>query len=172
MFGRGSRKQPLPPWAVQILTPEYLVDGYSDSEDNIFEYLSVADSDDDFDYTFTSARVQPTGLLTIPPFSCQEWTCAFLTSVVAVLPRDDASLKAVQKAWEDSEYSYRAELFAGPYLIRGAIQSDSQDHPSFATFMLVTGATVESLLPGAQLARLNADALALNGMHVHGFYLL
>ena len=39
-------------------------------------------------------------------------------------------------------------------------------------FMLVTDATVESLLPSAQLARLNADALALNGMHVHGFYLL
>lgn len=172
MFGRKPTKQPAPDQAIQILTPEYLIDCYSDPEDNIFEYLSTADSTDDFNYTFKSARIQPTGILSISPFSCQEWRGEYLASITALMPRDDAALEAARAAFEDSEYPFRVEIFAGQYLLRGVFMSDMEDEPHFITFIAVKDAEIESLLPEAKMSHLSFPFLILNGTHIHGYYLL
>ena len=172
MFGRKPSKPPPPDLVVQILTPEYLIDGYSNPEDNLFEYLCTADFDDDFNYTFKSTQVQSTGTLSTPPFSCREWHGSFLSSIIALIPRDDASLEATRAAFEDYEYPFRAEIFAGPYLVRGELMSNIEDEPNYLTFAAVKDAEIESLLPGAKMSRLNSSLLILNGMHIHGYYLV
>ena len=171
MFGRKP-KLPAPDLAIQILTPEYIIDGYCDPEDNLFEYLSMAAQDDDLNYAFKSAYVQPTGVLSIPPFTCQEWHGAFLSSIIALIPRDDASLEAARSAFEDYEYPFHAEFFAGQYLVRGALMSDIEEEPNFNLFAVVKDAEIESLLPGAKMGRLSFPLLILNGMHIHGYYLV
>jgi hypothetical protein len=172
MFGRKHSKQPDSDLAVQILTPEYLIEGYSDPKDDLFEYLSTANPDDDFNFILTSVRVQPAGILCIPPFSCQEWHGSFLSSIIALMPRDDASLQAARAAFEDYEYPFRAEIFAGQYLVRGALMSDSEDSPNYLNFVTVKDAEIESLLPEAKMGHLSFPLLFLNGMHIHGFYLV
>lgn len=173
MFGRRSNKPPATPWPVQVLTSEYVIEGYCDPEDTLFQTVSMADSDENVQIVLKSAQVRPAGSLSIASFTCREWIIDYWTGVVAVIPRDMAGQKALQEEWESAEYPLRAELFAGPYLLRGMVMSDEEERLSYPGAQIyITEAEIECLLPGAQLGRLNAPMLVLNGTRLDGYYLL
>lgn len=176
MFKHGSDKQPPAKirWAIQILTTEYLIDGYMDEAREGLKNWDWFFSEDVFAVDpLTSVQVQPTGHLAAPLQSFSIWHMAWRTTVVAVIPRDEAGLQVVRKASSKYTHSFPVVLYAGPYIMRGALMGESADLElelqGGAASLILTDVTVECQVPGTKLAALTAPWLFVNIRWVHGF---
>jgi hypothetical protein len=142
---------------VQILTTDYLIDGY-------LEDLSTWPFEGGL---LTSVRFEPTGTLMPPASSAANWCVLESSQVVAAIPRDEASRAYTQKMYRDDKYPVPAEIYVGAYLIQGMImQSDEEVDPlvlidSLDEYVLVQDAVIDCLLPGARLKRLSAPLIVV-----------
>ncbi len=187
MFNLGPKK-PVPPktlWRLQILTSQYLIEGsFAVDEDrvgtmDIFDLASDSTLNEGGIEAFshlrlTDVRLLPTGSRDFSEQSFDEWGIYRFNEVVAVIPKNESSLSAAQKAFKEYRYPLAAELYAGPYLLKGKILSDSTipRRSPFLNSPLVPMQDVEiqSLLPGAKIASLQAAWLILNGGGLlHGY---
>jgi hypothetical protein len=183
----NSKKQPTSrmPWAIQVLTTEYLIDGtvqpgsYMSGNSNVFEHLAKDDSwlqQGGVSFTamtWTGVHVQPTGNLGMPVQTYSVWQLMSYDNVVAFIPNDDASKEAFQDAFKNYKHPLSADVFSGPYRIRGAFLSQSANRltPQLATensLFPLQDARIESLLPGASLTGMQAQWLLLNAFLLHG----
>jgi hypothetical protein len=173
MFGR-SKKTPKPPNPVRLLTTEYLLDGYDDDQYSLLNYSTINEDLDNI--VLDSVQVQPLGDQQIASFTCQKWFGYINETTVAIIPRDEEGFRLVREAWSENEYPFKAEIFAGPYIIRGTIMSDDEDGPIIDInqylFLLVTDVEIESQVPGSKLGQLRSPVALINGMLIHGFYLI
>jgi hypothetical protein len=188
MFNLNPKKPPAPKplWRLQLLTGEYLIEGCFNPDENkvgsadIFEMTCENVLDGGGIEAFhrlglTNVEIQPTGVLSLPEQSYAEWGMTDFDQVIAVIPRDEASLQAAQKAFQEYRYPLRAEIYAGPYRLRGKILSDSTI-PRRSPFLMnqivpLVEAEIDNRLPGARLSGLRADWMLLNGgglMHGYG----
>lgn len=173
MFGQ-SHKQPPSRWAIQLLTTEYLIEGFGNPDYLYFDNSALEDLDA---ITLDTAHVLPVNSQAMSGFSCQKWYGLYNSTLVAIIPRDDESLGALQEAMSDYEYSFRVELFVGPYILRGMFMSEEEDSPECPfkyegdSYIYMTDVEIESLLPGSKLGKLFAPAAVINGMLLHGYYL-
>jgi hypothetical protein len=154
---KKKESAPKPPAAVQILTPDYLIEGYLDDLTN-WPFEGV---------TLTSVRFEPTGVLTPPASTAANWCLPENSPVVAAIPRDEASLAYTKKIYRNDKYALPAEIYVGPYLIQGMIlRSDEDNDPGFLAatldeYMVVQDAVIDCLLPGARLKRLGAPLVVV-----------
>ena len=163
----GSKKPPVSemPWAIQVLTTEYLMDGtvqpdvYRSPAYNGDLFVAASDTVGEsglktFQFLhLTAVQVKPTGNLTTPVQSFSEWRLAACANVVAIIPNDDASQQAAQKAFKHCKYPVGAVVYAGPYRIRGTALSDSAGslHAPLMTewsLLPIQEAEIDSQLPG------------------------
>jgi len=186
MFNLGPKKPPAPRlfWRLQLLTEEYLVEGLFNPEEkvgsaDIFEMscenvLDGGGIEAFHQMSLTAVTLKATGLLVLPEQSYPEWSTAIFEHVIAVIPRDEASLQAAHKAFREYRYPLPVEIYAGPYRLRGKVVSDSTI-PRRSPFLMnqmvpLVEAEIDNLLPGAALHGLRADWLLLNGGgSLHGF---
>jgi hypothetical protein len=187
MFNLGPKKPPAPKslWRLQLLTEQYLIEGSFNPDEfrvgsaDIFEMscenvLDGGGIEAFYRISLTEATLRPTGMLDLPELSYPEWSTAVFDQVIAVIPRDPASLQAAQKAFREYRYPLQIESYAGPYRLRGKILSDSSI-PRRSPFLMnqvvpLIEAEIDNLLPGAKLSGLGASWLLLNGGGVlHGF---
>jgi hypothetical protein len=187
MFNLGPKKSPVPRllWRLQLLTNEYLIEGSINPEESrvgssdIFEMscenvLDGGGIEAFHRLSFTDVSVRATGALNLPEQRYSEWGTAVFNDVIAVIPCDESSLQAAQKAFREYRYALQVEIFAGPYRLRGKLLSDSTI-PRRSPFLEnqivpLVQAEIDNLLPEAQLSRLQADWLLLNGGGLlHGY---
>jgi len=180
MFNLGPKKGSTPRqlWRLQLLTNEYLIEGSINPEESrvgssdIFEMscenvLDGGGIEAFHRLSFTDVSVRATGALNLPEQHYPEWGTAVFNDVIAVIPRDEASLQAAQKAFREYRYPLQVEIFAGPYRLRGKLLSDSTI-PRRSPFLEnqivpLVEAEIDNLLPGASLHDLQADWLLVNG---------
>ena len=188
MFNLGPKKTltPKPLWQLQLLTGEILIEGSYNPDEfrvgsaDIFEMscenvLDGGGIEAFHRLSLTDVSIKPTGMLDLPPQSYPEWAITVIDQVIAIIPRDEASLQAAQKAFREYRYPLPVEIFAGPYRLRGKILSDSTI-PKRSPFLMnqvvpLAEAEIENLLSGAKMKGLRADWLLLNGgglMHGYG----
>jgi hypothetical protein len=175
MFKSGSNKQPEPKnrWAIQVLTTEYLIDGYDESDQGLMAGWETFFLSENFEIgPLTSVQVQPTGNLTAPLQSFSKWDLARRELVVAVIPRDEAGLKMARKASSKYKHAFQTVLYAGPYIVRGMWMEAGTD-PEFelsrgGDAILLTEAAIDCQLPGTKLTGLTAPWLFVNIHLVHG----
>jgi hypothetical protein len=178
MFGRGKKKaEPAVPWAIQVLTTEYLVEGYVRPDDDPFLEISDENLDNTSSLQLTNVSVRPTGGLAAPARSYPVWNLIFWNRVVALIPRDDASLAAARQLEESRTHPLEVEVYIGPYRVLGTLHLSQPDvtdawTPGVEMFAVLTDATLENLTPGAQVDKLTAPWLMLNGSQMHGFAVL
>ena len=187
MFNIGPKKPPAPKplWRLQLLSGEYLVEGsfnpdeYKVGSADIFEMSCENVLDGGGIEAFhrlglTDVSLKPSGVLNLPEQRFPEWSTALFDQVIAVIPRDEASLQAAQKAFREYRYPLPVELYAGSYRLRGKLLSDSSI-PKRSPFLMnqvapLAEAEIDNLLPGASLLGLRAEWLLVNGGGVmHGF---
>jgi hypothetical protein len=180
MFNLGPKKGSAPRqlWRLQLLTNEYLIEGSINPEESrvgssdIFE-MSCEDVLDGggieafHRLSLTDVSVRATGVLSLPEQRYPEWGTAVFNDVIAVFPRDEASLQAAQKAFREYRYPLPVEIYAGSYRLRGKLLSDSTI-PRRSPFLEnqivpLVEAEIDNLLPGASLHDLQADWLLVNG---------
>ncbi len=142
-----------PPAAVQILTPDYLVDGYIEENDGGWPLSG---------FTLTSVRFEPTGPLNPPATTAANWCMLEKSPMVAAIPRDESILAYTKKLFRDWKYPLPAELYVGPYLIQGIVLCVIKDTDLTVLMSaldeeaVVQDVVIDCLLPGTRLKRLSA----------------
>ncbi len=164
---------PLPPtpkknWAVDVLTTDYLISGYLDGDRNALAFQLMGG--DFSSLILTNAKLTPTGADAAPDSLSAPWVVAYGDTLVAVIPRDPASLQYAMARNGDWKHPQPAEIHAGHYLVRGTILSPANDVRTFAAYttgFIVQQAAITSLLPGARFAGLSAPYVMFVGRHKH-----
>jgi hypothetical protein len=155
-------------WAIDVLTTDYLISGFVDGDRNALAFVLMGG---DFQsIILTSARLQPTGNYAAPDSLSAPWTVVYGDTLVALIPRDPASLENAMKRNSDWKHPLPAEVTIGHYLIRGTLLSAGNDARTFAAYTtgcVVQQAQISSLLPGARLTNLTAPYALLVGRHKH-----
>ena len=170
---KSTPAQPQQPWAMQILTLHYLIDGSVQPNDEIKILLGGGSNYYESRYvvTLTNAKVQPTGDLTTQPFFVPQWTVEHRGGLVALIPRDEACTQALSKIIQSKSLGYRAVIYAGPYVIRGTLESPA---PTMAfetyAFMPIRDAQIDCQLPGARLAGFTAPLMVVNRELWQGYH--
>jgi hypothetical protein len=89
-------------------------------------------------------------------------------SVVAVIPRDEASLALAVKANSAWRYPLPAAVYAGPYLIRGTVLGKGPNTGAFDwNTYLARDVEITSVLPNATWAGVKAPYVYICGQHKH-----
>jgi hypothetical protein len=169
MFGK---KQPKAPWAVQLLTNDYLVSGHLDGDDPTGPwFLQVQASDLAMaTLTLTDAGVEPAAGQTIQATRVAKWVLPATGLWVGVLPRDDGSLAYCTDQNSNSKHPIPATAYVGAYEIRGTVLSPDKyvdilaGYPSFA----MQNVTINSLAPGARVKDFQAPYIVLRTLLLQG----
>lgn len=155
-------------WAVQVLTYDYLIEGQVDEKQEHFNFNLIQARGGPVNMHVTSARFQPTGHLTPPEPASAPWALVYAESLVAVIPRDEASTAYVLKNNADLfKYPIAAEVRAGAYVIRGNVLSPDKMLNVFESYVrfAVQDAEISCRLSGAQLVGLKAPYVLVVGSH-------
>lgn len=174
MFGSKQPATPKKPYSIFVLMQDYMVQGLSADPDlDVFEYLRSAEWKEVFFYDFVlkDGQLFSAGRLNLTPQPFSEWTLTAPASVVAVLPGDDASLALTQKHFQ-RKYNFPATVYAGPYIIKGQVLDNDQDHSGVVTpvgiFFPVANASVNCAIPGSTIPAMQIPLLAVNLYLTHG----
>ncbi len=181
MFGSKNKKPPVPklPWAMQILTTEYLIEGlvqpqeYQFDDKDLFWNAFHGTVNEVGTKTFankrlTDVQVQPTGSLAVPKQAYSQWRLTPSASLVAIIPNDDASRQAAQAACPDYKYPLRGVVYAGPYRIQCTVLLTNADHTNLYYEWSLLPVQAAEILPSGQFAGLQVPWLFLNSGVVHG----
>ena len=186
MFSSKKLPTPMIPWAIQILTTEYLIDGFvQQSEYSVAGKDIFVEANKDFEdeggtrgiryRTWTEGKIQPTGNLTSPVQHFTKLTLGACDNLVAIIPNDDASRQAAKKAFGEHQHPVNVVVYAGSYHIRGTALTHKTDQIRLyghnGGLLPFQNAEIESQLPGARLTGLNLSWLLLNGEMIHCFVL-
>jgi hypothetical protein len=118
---------PKAPWAVRLLTTDFLVDGYSDNETHpeSWPFFTPATGTAPAGLLWLDRpRFTPVSTGTPPQPPASQWMLPFSASYVAVLPFDDASLAAMSKNAADRKNAFPAIVHVGPFALRGKLMSE------------------------------------------------
>ena len=162
MFKKKVPPPPPSPAAVQVLTPDYLIQGYlEDLEAWPFSGLLL-----------TGVRFEPVGALQPPVATAARWFLPEFSPVLVAIPGDPVSQARTQELAGDSDYALPAELYVGPYRIQGMVlrADDETDAEALtdtlAEYALVQDASIDCLLPGTRLPRLHAPFVVVRTGHL------
>jgi len=169
MFGK---KQPArAPWSVQLLTTDYLISGHLDGDSTGATFLHVQKEKLAWAMlTLTDAQCEATAGLAAPPALVPEWVLTNMAQFVALLPRDEGSLAYCAKKNNSSNHPFAAEVYVGPYVLRGTLLSTDTSLDflaDYATFVMQT-VVIDSLAPGARLRGLAAPYVIVRSLLLHG----
>jgi len=138
-------------WAIQVLTLDYLIDGYIDGDRDKY-WFRVAGRDVSAT-PVASARFHPTGNLAVATPPTVPWVLVYGDRLVALIPRDDASTATARQTNAAFKYAVPADVYVGPYVIRGQVLSQDMSLRVFEGYVgfPVQDAEISCLIPGAQL---------------------
>ena len=118
----------------------------------------------------TQARFQPTGSLAVTTGTAAKWTLPYTGTFVATIPRDEASSEHVAKHIASTRHSFQAEVYVGPYVIRGTLLCPDANLyilGSYLTFGMQT-VEIDGLQLGARLKGLAAPYVIVRTAMLHG----
>ncbi|MGA2505062.1 MAG: hypothetical protein ABSG01_13305 [Anaerolineales bacterium] len=152
-------------WAIQVLTLDYLIDGSLDADRDKYSFRLLGH--DVSPLPVTSARFRPTGALSVSPPPATPWVLIYGDQLVAIIPKDDAGLTNARQLNAAFKVAVPAEVYAGPYVIRGQVLSPDGSLRVFEgyTGFPVQDAEIKCLIPGAQLGVLKAPYVLVMSRH-------
>ncbi|HEY3343313.1 MAG TPA: hypothetical protein VGJ97_00195 [Anaerolineaceae bacterium] len=142
-------------WAVQILTHDYLIDGYIDGDRD--KYIFRLIGHDVSPIAVVSARLRPTGILNIQQRGPIQRMLVYGDQLIALIPHDEVSLTAARQTNASFKIGSPGEVYVGPYLIRGKVMSLDSSLRVFATYngFVIEDAEISCLTPDTPLTAMN-----------------
>ena len=183
MFGRKPQPKAAAadddenPWVVQVLTRDYLVEGFTDGEDDdgdssTFLEVNVGEDMNGALLTLSQPNLQPAGAITVTaPPNCN-WVLPANTEFVAVIPGNDSALAYAVKQTGGPNKAIGAVVMAAHYMIQGVILCPGtglemlSDYVQFA----MQDATVDYVGPGARLTKLEVPLIFVRTSQVQGIF--
>ena len=167
-------------WAVRLLTPDFLVDGYADSEahpeSRPFFTPDTGSTPAGTLWLETPRFTQlVTGAAAAP--SVSRWLLPYNGHYAALLPFDNASLAAVTKNAQNHKYAFPAVLHVGPFAINGQLLSEYEAVDYLNTManhacLAMREVEISYRLPGAQMAAFKAPLALVRTQLLQGIGLL
>jgi hypothetical protein len=160
------------PWAVQVLTTDYLVDGQIDPDirGHKFFFTALQTSKPAGALILNNVKVQPTSTAEAPSPATATWLATFNTTLVAVIGRDNTACDYIVQHAPQTPVA--AELRVGPYAIRGTLllpvpanrMADVLGSFGFA----MQNAEIDCVVAGSKLRGLKAPALMISTALLQG----
>jgi hypothetical protein len=153
------------PWHVQVLTLDYLVDGYIDGSHDKAYFRTMANVL--YNISLANVHFQSTGNQPVPARDAAAWAMLYGEQLVALIPWDEASLATAMQSNVDYKIATQGEVYVGCYLIRGAVLSYDANLSVFGNqrSFPVQNAEITCRLPGAQWSGLKAPYLLVMSQH-------
>jgi hypothetical protein len=159
-------------WALQLLTPDYLIDGLCDTDRypiytfSSANYHSCIPTDA---LQLISTRVRPTGSLVLPDSAVPNWNVTFYNGFIAVIPRDDASqdyFRSNLSQYPDVE----VDVYTGPYVIHGTLPIEKKEFKKleFLFSFIVKDAVIDCLHPNSFLHDYHVPFAMVRTLQVQG----
>ena len=154
-------------WAVQILTVDYLIEGTIDGSRERPAFNLV--SGDARAIRVDQPQVTSTGRLDVPARPAVPWALVYGNELVAIIPRDQASLNYALRANESFKTPIPGEVYAGPYVFSGTIMSPDRKLRIVEgyTAVVLQNVTIDCLASGTSMSRLQAPYVMVLGNHKH-----
>jgi hypothetical protein len=159
----GKKKEPLPPYILQVLTTEYLIEGSISGETRLyfFETGKVVGAP----LTLASAQIQATQAEGFPPRAALQYT-VLGNSTVALIPHMQFDLLPQSIAWKQYKKPLTGTFYVGPYVMKGSMMllNESiydEDHPVFDVH-------ITSQVPGSGWPGIYTPFALVNMRWLHG----
>jgi hypothetical protein len=156
-------KTNLPPYSVQILTSEYLIEGTVGGETQFdFPDHDVMVSP----MHLTGAKIQSLRLKEETACYCQDYIFNKKTAL-AYLPQIDFNLYPLNSVLKIHKIAYQGVFHLGPYSVTGRLMISNPNvlYMEFPVF----DACFTTQLSGTPLGRLTAPFAVVNGLAIHGW---
>jgi hypothetical protein len=152
----GKKKAPLPPYVLQVLTTEYLIEGTIASD----VYLKLGNPQ----LQLAPAQIQSTRSAAVPPQVLSQFTLVGATSV-AFIPRTEIIQLPQYAVWKEYKTAMPGTHYVGPYVMQGRLMGLSSgfvdnEPPIF---------DVHITCPGTDWAGLYAPLAVISLHWMHGY---
>ncbi len=178
MFGRTQQQPPAPkaPWVVQVLTRDYLIEGFTNADDPVstdFLEVSIGDDLNGSLLTLTQPNIQPAGAAAVGVPAGSKWVLPGNTEFVAVIPGNEESLAYAVNHRGTSNTPIGAVVLAAHYVIRGTILCPGGaglEMLSDYTLFAMQDCVIDYVGPGARLTNLDAPFMLVRTQQVQGIF--
>jgi hypothetical protein len=160
----GKKKQPSPPFVLQVLTTEYLIEGTVDGNTRL--YFPTPQELGSIPIQLSSVQIQPTRLVDTPTQTCPQFA-AWGDSAVALIPRVEVTQMAQYEIWRIPKIPLRGVFYFGSYLVQGTLMRLRAD--SFGSELPIFDVSISSQAPGAHWGELRAPFALVNIHWLHGY---
>jgi hypothetical protein len=160
----GKKRPPSPPYVLQVLTSEYLIEGTVAG--NTMLYFPTPGSLGSIPIRLTSVQIQPTRLVDTPTRTVPQFE-VWGESAVAIIPRMEISQSAQYEGWRIPKIPLRGLFYFGSYLVHGTLMRGRND--SFESEVPMFDVTISNQAPGAKWGELSAPFALLNIHWLHGY---
>lgn len=159
-----KKKQPLPPFTLQVLTTEYLIEGTVDGNTRL--YFPQPNELGSKPLNLTSVQIQPTRTLETPAQTLSQFA-AWGDSTVALIPRVDITQMPQYGVWSVPKIPLRGLFYFGSYLVQGTLMRLRDD--SFDSEMPMFDVTINNQARGVHFSELRAPFALMNLHWLHGY---
>ena len=178
MFRKKAEPAPIVPHAVIVLTSDYLIEGYTNL-DECDPFLTSSEDQEEIDgalLVITSAQIQAVGARAFAPASVPSWRVPFSAGFIAAIPRDEAAIAYAHEQNEGMAYAFGAQIFAGPYAMRGTVLScyekaDERDLIFGFTSLLMQDVEIDYLGADGMTKGIKVNYAVVNMQTVQGILL-
>ena len=153
----GKKKAAAPPYILQVLTTEYLIEGTVPGS----AYLVVGAP-----LNLTSAQILPTRAAGVPPQALAQFT-VLGAAAVAFIPRVELDQLEQYAVWKQYSNPLSGVFYVGPYMIRGRMMVTSLGLPKEEAPVFDVHITCQ--VPGTSWAGLYAPFALVNTFWLHGY---
>lgn len=159
----GKKKEPLPPYTLQALTTEYLIEGSVPGNKALFFFRTDVATGSPL--KLDSVKIFATQAPGIPPLAAPQYV-VLGNATVAFIPHMQFDMLPQSGAWKEYKHPLAGTFFAGPYVIKGRMMmltesANEHGHPFFDV-------TITSRNPGTGWSGLYAPFALVNTAWLHG----
>jgi hypothetical protein len=153
----GKKKIVLPPYALRVLTTEYLIEGTIPGGN----YLAI-----NAPLHLSDARIQSTQSAGVPPQAAPNFVIQG-TTTVALVPNVDHTQLEQYILWKEYRNSIAGVFFVGPYVMRGRMMAQSMS--IFPEESPVYDVQISCPVSGNAWAGIYAPFALVNARWMHGY---
>jgi hypothetical protein len=178
MFGK-KQQQPAGPkaqWVVQVLTRDFLIEGFMPADDDVSSSFLEVIIDADLSgslLTLTQPNLQPAGATAVGVPANSKWVLPANTEFVAIIPGNDEALKYAVSHAGTSITRIGAVVLAAHYVIRGTVLcpgGGGLEMLSDYTLFAMQDCVIDYVGPGARLTNMDAPFMLVRTQQVQGMF--
>lgn len=156
-------KTVLPPFVIQVLTTEYLIEGTLPGDPELYFPKPSALGNP---FTLNSVQIQSTRSAQIPTRNCYEYILTRNEAVIFI-PRVDYTQMSFYSSWKNYKNPLTGQFHIGHYLMTGRLMTGpggflNSDLPAYDV-------RIDSLIPGLPWGGIEAPFALVNCFFIHGW---